>query len=179
MVCKCKTHFSHDTQTRTHSCLLNSIESDVSLNHNHAHDGFIKLMPEAVLSQTGMEHHGKCEHHPMDSGPPRPVRRAYLTIGCDGHGVPEIAGEERRHVVSGVARTAAPHFFYHVRTFLDTLQHELIARHALAALRHEVHVNMRTTRLIYTIYTKTIELRHCLFHNVNESLDSVHQQHTA
>ena len=123
---------------------LNRSLPKISLTHNHAHDGFREVVPETVLSETGVEDRGKCEDHGMDFGPPRAVRRAYLAIGGDGHGVPEIAGKERRHVVSGVARTAAPDFFYHVRTFLDAPQHELMTRPALVAVRHVVQLNVMT-----------------------------------
>jgi len=112
-------------------------------------------MPEAVLSQTGMENHSKCEHALVNAGPPLPIRRAYLTITRDGHGVSHIPGEEARHVVSGVARTAAPHFFDHVRTFLDTLQHELIAPPALVAFRHVVLYDTHTPGLYMKVYTFT------------------------
>ena len=127
---------------------LNRSLPKIRLTHNHAHDGFREVVPEAVLSQTGMEHRSKCEHHGMDFGPPRAVRRAYFTIGGDGHGVPEIASKERRHVHRAVARSAAPHFFYHVRTFLDTLQHELVTRPALVTVRHVVQLNTMTGYLV-------------------------------
>jgi len=144
-------HVGHDKamllllyNANRNACLLNSIVSNIRLTHNHAHDGFREVVPETVLAETGMEHRSKCEHHGMDFGPPRAVRRAYLAIGGDGRGVPEIAGKERRHVVSGVARGAAPDFFYHVRTFLDTLQHELVTRPALVGVRHVVQLKTMT-----------------------------------
>ena len=127
------------------------LHSKISLTHNHAHDGFGEVLPEAVLSQTGMENHSKCEHALVNDGPPRPVCRAYLSISRDGHGVPEIAGKERRHVHGTVARSAAPHFFYPIRTFLDTSQHELIARPALVAFRHiSLSIPIFNAHLIYT-----------------------------
>ena len=95
-------------------------------------------MPETVLSEAGMEHHGKREHALVNAGPPGPVGRAYLAIRRDGDGVPEIAGEEGRHVHGGITRSARPHLLDHVRTFLDTLDHELVADPALVALRHVV-----------------------------------------
>lgn len=117
-------------------------------------------MPDTVLSQAIMEHHGKREHALVDAGPPRPVGRAYLAVRHNGHGVPEITSKEGRHEHGAVARSARPHLLDHVRALLDALPHELVAHPALVALRHVVHVNMATTRLIYTItqYTWSIEL---------------------
>ncbi len=85
-----------------------------------------------------MEHHGEKKHALMNGGPPGPVCRADLAIRRDGDGVPEIACEEGRHVHGGITRSAAPDVLDHVRTFLDTLEHELVADPALVALRHVV-----------------------------------------
>jgi hypothetical protein len=85
-----------------------------------------------------MEHHGEREHALMNGGPPGPVCRADLAIRRDGDGVPEIAGEEGRHVHGGITRSARPHLLDHVRTLVDTLPHELVADPAIVALRHVV-----------------------------------------
>ena len=85
-----------------------------------------------------MEHHGKREHALVNAGPPGPVSCADLAIRGDGDGMPEIASEGGRHEDGGVARSAAPHFFDHVRTFLEAFEHELVADPALVALRHMV-----------------------------------------
>ena len=85
-----------------------------------------------------MEHHGKREHALVNAGPPGPVSCADLAIRGDGDGMPEIASEGGRHEDGGVARSAAPHFFDHVRTFLEAFEHELVADPALVALRHVV-----------------------------------------
>jgi hypothetical protein len=116
----------------------------------------------------------------MDYGPPRPVLRANLTIACDDLGVPAIASPLSRREPT-LDRIDSPKDSFAVRMFLDTLQHELIARPALVALRHDVRWNTNTTHLIYIISgNDTVNrIKHCLFHNVNESLDPVHQQHTA
>ena len=92
----------------------------------------------------------------MDFGPPRPVRRAYLTMGCDDLRVPAIASPLSRHEPTP-DRIDSPHMTYVVRTFVHTLQHELIARPALVALRHEVQLDVMKSSLIYTIYPKTID----------------------
>jgi hypothetical protein len=141
---------------------------NISLTHNQAHDGLWKVLPETVLSKTEMENHGQCEHHLMDCGPPRPVLRANRVenramisgspamisgslrsrIACDDLGVPAIANPPTRHEPT-VDRMDSPKDSFAVRRFLDTLQHELIARPALVALRHDVRWNTNTTRLIY------------------------------
>ena len=60
------THTAHDMLHR-HSIqvkqesLLNSIVREMSLTHDHVHEDYREVMPETVLSQTGMENHGKCE----------------------------------------------------------------------------------------------------------------------
>jgi hypothetical protein len=102
-----------------------------------------------------MQTHTDGEHLFVDTSPLLPILRAYLTISRDGHGVSHISGEEGRHVVSGVARTTAPHFFYPIRTFLDTFQHKLITRPALVAFRHVVLYDTHTPGLYMKVYTFT------------------------
>jgi hypothetical protein len=136
---------------------------NISLDHNHAHDGFREVMPETVLSQARMEHHGNREYALVDAGPPLPRGRAYLAIHRDGHGVPEITSKKARHEHSAVAHSARPHLLDHVRALLDTLQHELVAHPALVALRHVIHWDTTTTRLIYTVN----KIKHRLFHNLH------------
>ena len=110
----------------------------ISFGRNHAEQDFREVTPETVLTEAGMEHHGKREHALVDAGPPGPVGRTDLAIRGDGDGVPEIAGEEGRHVHGGITRSAAPDVHDHVRTLVDTLPHELVADPALVALRHAV-----------------------------------------
>ena len=129
------------------------VPRQISLAHNHAHDGFREVMPETGVSQTRVQDHGKRERQSMDFGPPRPVRRAYLAIRRDGHRVPEITSKVRPRELSGVDIVPLP-FDDPVRHLRGTLEHELVAHPALLALRHVMHLNVRTADLIYTINTK-------------------------
>jgi hypothetical protein len=45
----------------------------VSFAHNHAEQNFREVIPETVLSEAGMEHHGEREHALMNGDPPGPV----------------------------------------------------------------------------------------------------------
>lgn len=109
-------------------------------------------MPETGVSQTRVQDHGKRERQSMDFGPPRPVGRAYLAIRRDGHRVPEITSKVRPRELSGIDIVPLP-FDDPVRHLRGTLEHELVAHPALLALRHVMHLNMRTADLIYNINT--------------------------
>jgi hypothetical protein len=109
-------------------------------------------MPETGFSQTRVQDHVKRERQSMDFGPPLPVPRAYLAIRRDGHRVPEITSQVRPRELSGIDIVPLP-FYDPVRHLRGTLEHELVAHPALLALRHVMHLNMRTADLIYNINT--------------------------